>query len=199
MAITWERKKKCSMFHVLKHVLQHVRRPTSLTQSENLREKETDKRMWSFLRRSKTQWDAIHTDLRGASLPVQLVGNRDTFWINFPWMIRPLLNSWPSDFLTRSYLRDLEPWYCGVCSKSLWALLWTGEVQLQLPASRVLRLKVFFGGPSLFCSRACSKQARSAGEFTCVCCMHTHTQSIPQWWLMEQADPQLLIPQPVEL
>ena len=168
------------MFQVLKHVLQHVRRPTSLTQSENLSEKETDKRVWSFLRRSKTQWDAIHTHLHGAPLPVQLVGNRDTFRSNFPWMIRPLLNSWPSDFLTRSYLSliwALEPWYCGVCFKSLWALLWTGEVQRQLPASRVLRLKAFFGGPSLFCSRACSKQARSAGEFTCVCVhAHTHTE-----------------------
>ena len=40
------------MLQVLKHVLQHVRRPTSLTQNEiltlaRLREKETDKRVLS--------------------------------------------------------------------------------------------------------------------------------------------------------
>lgn len=61
-----EGKKKCSMLQVLKHVLQHVRRPTSLTQSEkltlaSLREKETDKRVRS--RRAASCTDQNHSEM----------------------------------------------------------------------------------------------------------------------------------------
>lgn len=54
------------MLQVLKHVLQHVRRPTSLTQSEkltlaSLREKETDKRVRS--RRAASCADQNHSEM----------------------------------------------------------------------------------------------------------------------------------------